>query len=134
MKVHIAQHEERGPLFEGDALMVFFHAADAQREVERMDEPAFAAEIEAEYVAERLRKTGRDSIVFVLSGEASEKYATTVEGLEHLAAHMDDVGEEELIEEAKTTLTNRFLIDLLDSGLVEYDAETDTLRRRESDE
>jgi hypothetical protein len=128
MDVYIAQSEERGPLFRSpeDALIVFMNPDDAQRAAENMEEPGAAAKIDSEYVAERLRETGRERVMIVL--DKDEAYVISVEAFERLMSNVQ-ANVEKADKEEKERRAYQFIGDLLEEGFFEYDIETDMLRR-----
>jgi hypothetical protein len=89
MDLYIAlRTADKAPLFRevehGEVLMVFVDQDVARREISRLGELAFVAEIPHDTVVRRLRETGDERLVIVL--EPGELYLTDVRGLEHAAA------------------------------------------------
>ena len=121
MKVHIAMGEGKGPLFQGDSLMAFLDEDDAQAAVEAQSEKGFVAVIAADHITEKLRSGELERVQLVL--EPDEHYRV---GLKEWI---------QLVEAADETIrqdADQRIVEMIDRGLLGYDAETDLLYRKDA--
>ena len=113
--------EGKGPLFVGDALMVFLDEDDAQTEVEGHSEKGFVAVISADRITEKLRSGELERVQLVL--ESDEHYRVGLKGWVHLV---------EAVDETIRQHAYQHIVEAMDRGLLAYDAETDLLYRKDA--